>query len=129
MNAVNDTREGNATTLRRLMEAFRERRLADADALLAANYSFTSQYDDHIDRASFFERCWPQGDVFSQMSIERITGDADGAFVTYFVTTKEGKQFRNTEYATISNGQIQSTFVYFGPNYQSNQQIVKSPER
>jgi hypothetical protein len=127
MHAV--TGGDNADILRCLMEAFRDRRREDAEALIAPDYTFTSQYDDHIDRQTFFKRCWPQVDVFSEVRIERITADAEGAFVTYFVTTNAGKQFRNTEYATISNGQIHATLVYFGPNYKDQVQIVKTPQK
>jgi predicted enzyme related to lactoylglutathione lyase len=95
---------GNAGLLRRLMEAFRDRRRDVAERLIADDYTFTSQYDDHIDRAAFFARCWPQGDRFAELQIERVTPDAEGAFITYFTTTKDGQQFRNTEYATMSGG-------------------------
>jgi predicted enzyme related to lactoylglutathione lyase len=119
---------GNAGVLRSLMGAFRDRRREVAEKLIAADYTFTSQYDDHIDRKAFFERCWPQGDHFAEMQIERITPDSEGAFVTYITTTKSGEQFRNTEYATISNGQVHSTDVYFGASYRDGKQLVKEPE-
>jgi hypothetical protein len=118
---------GNAGLLRSLMEAFRDRRREVAEQLLAADYTFTSQYDDHIDRKAFFDRCWPQGDDVAEMQIVRITPDSEGAFITYFTTTRTAEQFRNTEYATISAGQIHGTEVYFGANYRNGKQILKKP--
>ena len=29
------------------------------EAALTEDFTFTSPYDDHIDKATFFERCWP----------------------------------------------------------------------
>ncbi len=117
----------NDDILRRLMEAFRDRRREAAEQLLADDYTFTSPYDDHIDRAAYFERCWPPGDEFAELRIERITPDAEGAFITYFVTMKSGKQFRNTEYATISKGQLHSTTVYFGATYRDGKKVPEKP--
>jgi predicted enzyme related to lactoylglutathione lyase len=118
---------GNAGIVRSLVEAFRDRRRDDAEGLLAADYTFTSQYDDHIDREAFFARCWPPGDEFAEMKIERITPDSEGAFVTYFVTTKSGDQFRNSEYLSVFEGRVHSTTVYFGANYRDGVQVVKDP--
>ena len=88
-----------------------------SDALLAPDFSFTSPYDDAISRAAFFTRCWPPGDHFADLQIERVTADTEGSYVTYLVTTEQGAQFRNTEYLTISGGQIHAIHVYFGASY------------
>ena len=40
---------------------------ADRDAmesLLAHQFTFTSPFDDHIDRDTYFERCWPGAGTF-----------------------------------------------------------------
>lgn len=92
--------------VRAQFEAFRDRRREDSEALLAADFTFTSPYDDAISRDAFFERCWPNGDRFEDLRIERVATDANGAYITYLVTTDTGEQFRNTEYLTVSNGQI-----------------------
>jgi ketosteroid isomerase-like protein len=106
-------------------EAFRDRRREDSEALLAADFTFTSPYDDAISRDAFFERCWPNGDLFADFQIERVTPDADGAFVTYLATTNGGDQFRNTEYLTVSGGQIHSVDVYFGASYRAGEFVAK----
>jgi hypothetical protein len=100
-----------------LYDAYRDRRRADAEALLAPEFSFTSPYDDRIDRAAFFHRCWPNGDRIRAFRIERIAADADGAFVVYFCTAEDGTSFRNTEYLTVSNGRVTRAEVYFGASY------------
>ncbi len=106
-----------ATIVRDLYEAYRDRRRADAEKLLGPDFHFTSAYDDRIDRAAFFARCWPNGDHISGFEIERITTDDDGAFVTYFCTAAEGTSFRNTEYLTVAAGNVTSVTVYFGASY------------
>jgi ketosteroid isomerase-like protein len=118
----------NATTARAMYEAFREDRRADAEALMAGDFTFTSPYDDAIDSAAFFTRCWPNNKSFQSFDIERVSPDADGAFITYFVTTKAGPAFRNTEYLAIANGKIRSVNVYFGASYRDGKFMAKKPE-
>lgn len=108
-----------AATVRDLFDAFHARRRSDAEALIAEDFTFTSPYDDAIDRASYFARCWPNGDRFSSFEIERILADAQGAFVTYFCTTDNGNAFRNTEYLTVKDGRVASVDVYFGATYRN----------
>ena len=115
--------------VRAQFEAFRDRRREDSEALLAADFTFTSPYDDAITRDAFFERCWPNGDRFEDLRIERVATDANGAYITYLVTTDTGEQFRNTEYLTISNGQIRAVEVYFGPSYRAGAFAAKQPEQ
>ncbi len=112
-----DPATATATTVRALYDAFRERRRDDAAALIAEEFTFTSPYDDAIDRAAYFARCWPNGDRFVDFRIERVAADADSAFVTYWCTTDDGASFRNTEYLTVRNGQVTSVNVYFGATY------------
>lgn len=118
----------NAAIARAMYTAFWSRRREDAERLLADDFTFTSPYDDAIDRAEFFRRCWPNAEALSSFDIERITADADGAFVTYRASTKRGVQFRNTEYLTISQGRIRSADVYFGASYRDGRFVAKTPQ-
>ena len=118
---------GNEAIVRAQFEAFRDRRRADSEALLAPDFTFTSPYDDAIDRDDFFRRCWPPGDDFADVTIERVAADAEGAFVTYLVTTHAGAQFRNTEYLRVSDGQIHSAHVYFGASYRGGVFVAQEP--
>jgi ketosteroid isomerase-like protein len=115
-----------AATVRGLFEAFRERRRADAEALISADFTFTSPYDDAISRSAYFERCWPNGDHFREFRIERLAADSEGAFVTYWCTTDEGKSFRNTEYLTVKRGRVTSVNVYFGATFRDGK-FVSQP--
>lgn len=115
-----------ASTVRALFDAFRERRRNDAEKLIAAEFTFTSPYDDGIDRSTYFTRCWPNGDRFSRFEIERIAADSEGAFVTYSCTTNEGDSFRNTEYVTVRGGQVARVDVYFGATYRDGRFVTQA---
>ena len=88
------------------------------ESLLADNFTFTSPNDDNIDRATYFERCWPQGDAAREQTIEKIVVEGDKAYVTYSCVTGNGKSFRNTEFFTFTGERIASVDVYFGAAYQ-----------
>jgi ketosteroid isomerase-like protein len=88
------------------------------EALLADDFTFTSPNDDGIDKATWFERCWPNRDASHQQNIESIFVEGEKAFVTYRCATEGGKSFRNTEFLTFSAGRIASVDVYFGAAYQ-----------
>jgi ketosteroid isomerase-like protein len=118
----------NEQIARAMYEAFREDRRADAEALMAPDFTFTSPYDDAIGRDEFFRRCWPNNKRFSNFEIERVTADAEGAFITYLVTTKEGAQFRNTEYLTVTNRKLAKVDVYFGASYRDGKFVAKKPD-
>jgi ketosteroid isomerase-like protein len=87
------------------------------EALIAPGFSFTSPYDDGIDRKAYFERCWPNHETTAKIRIERVFIEGDSAFVTYLGTSTSGRSFRNTEYLTFRGGQIASVEVYFGAEY------------
>jgi ketosteroid isomerase-like protein len=87
------------------------------EAALAEDFTFTSPYDDAIDRATYFERCWPNGGLFASFYIEKIFEHGPEAFVLYRVVTKDGKEFRNTEFLTFDGDKIDSVTVYFGATY------------
>ena len=104
--------------VRRSYRAFNEQDRGEIERLLAPDFTFTSPLDDAIDRAAYFERCWPNSEYIREHVIERIFVEGDAAFVTYSATTHEGLQFCNTEYMTFAGDQIASVDVYFGASYQ-----------
>jgi len=85
--------------------------------ILADGFTFTSPYDDAIDKATYFERCWPNSELFESFNIERIFEKGSEAFVLYRVVTKDGKEFRNTEFLTFDGDKIVRVNVYFGAAY------------
>ncbi|MDB5076044.1 MAG: nuclear transport factor 2 family protein [Chloroflexi bacterium] len=82
--------------------------------LLGPDFTFTSPYDDHIDRTSYFDRCWPNNDMFRAVHVEKVFDDGDEAFVRYRAELKTGVNFRNTEFFRFEGGRIREIEVYFG---------------
>jgi len=87
------------------------------ERLIAPDFTFTSPYDDGIDREAYFQRCWPNHETIAKMKVERVFIEGDGAFVTYLGKATSGRSFRNTEYLTFRGGKIASVEVYFGAEY------------
>ena len=93
-------------------------RKAVEDAL-ADDFRFTSPYDDEIDKATYFVRCWRNTDWIERHEPERIFVEGDEAFVTYKCTAKGGKNFRNTEFFRFEGDKIKRIDVYFGATYEN----------
>jgi ketosteroid isomerase-like protein len=101
--------------VRRFFAAFETKDREVADSLLDEHFTFTSQYDDHIDKAEYFERCWPNSDKLRDFQIEKLFEQGDEVFVRYrVVRTEDGVAFRNTEYIRCVGGRMVEVQVYFG---------------
>lgn len=101
-------------------------RKAVEDAL-TADFRFTSPYDDAIDQATYFERCWRNADWIARHELERILVEGDEAFVTYNCVAKGGKNFRNTEFFVFDGDRIKSIDVYFGATYENGVVVKQHP--
>jgi len=101
-------------------------RKAVEDAL-ADDFRFTSPYDDEIDKATYFVRCWRNTDWIERHELERIFVEGDEAFVTYKCVAKGGKNFRNTEFFSFEGDKIKRIDVYFGATYE-NGAFIKQNE-
>ena len=86
---------------------------------LTDDFRFTSPYDDEIDKATYFERCWRNSDWIERHELDRIFVEGDEAFVTYKCTAKGGKNFRNTEFFTFAGEKVKRIDVYFGATYEN----------
>jgi ketosteroid isomerase-like protein len=86
---------------------------------LADDFRFTSPYDDEIDKATYFERCWRNSDWIERHELEKIFVEGNEAFVTYKCIAKGGKSFRNTEFFTFEGDRIKRIDVYFGATYEN----------
>ena len=93
---------------------------------LTDDFRFTSPYDDEIDKATYFERCWRNSDWIERHELEKIFVDGNEAFVSYRCVAKGGKNFRNTEFFTFEGGRVKRIDVYFGATYQDGV-FVKQP--
>jgi ketosteroid isomerase-like protein len=86
------------------------------EALLAPGLTFHSPPDPDLDRAGYFERCWPGSGSGTTFEFARIIESGDEVVVTYNGTRKDGSRFRNTEVLTFEGGRVAEIEVYFGWN-------------
>ena len=87
---------------------------------LAADFTFTSPFDDHIDRAAYFKRCWPKEPLHQKFEFVTVMQDGDRVFVAYDCTMRRpndlhpSMRFRNAELMTFRAGKLIATEVFFG---------------
>src|SRR5256885_15364641 len=109
---------GNKTeVIRALFAAYLSNDRKAVEASFTDDFRFTSPYDDEIDKATYFERCWRVSDWIERQELERIMVEGEAAFVTYRCVARDGKSFRNTEFFTFAGDKIRRIDVYFGATY------------
>ena len=84
------------------------------EALLAPGFTFTSPWDDHIDRATYFSHCFVHAGEFRFRDDMKVFVQGDEALVLYETEGKAGGTFRNVELLRFEGGQIASIEVFFG---------------
>jgi ketosteroid isomerase-like protein len=83
---------------------------------LSDDFTFFSPPDPGIDRATYFERCWPNSELLEAFEFVRLIEAGDEVIVTYESTKTDGGRFRNTEVLTFAGDKICRAEVYFGWN-------------
>ena len=105
----------NADTVVAMMTAFQQQDRATAERLVADDFHFTSPQDDRIDRATWFERCFPTSGHFSEQTLlELVETDDTTVLHRYEYVLQDGTRWRNVEATTVVDGQLTEVAVYFG---------------
>ena len=105
----------NADIVRACFESYVSQDRDRAERLIGASFVFTSPQDDHIDRAAYFERCFPTMDRLRRHELLHVTPtDVDDVFVLYEYELASGEVFRNAEVLTVQDGRIVEAQVFFG---------------
>jgi len=108
----------NVETVRACFASYIEQDHDAAERLLADDFVFTSPQDDHIDRATWFERCFPTtARLASYDLLEVVPTGGDDVFALYEYELSAGGRYRNTEVHTVRDGQIHEVQVFFGGRY------------
>jgi ketosteroid isomerase-like protein len=81
---------------------------------LAEDFTFSAPPDVGIDRATYFERCWPSSETIKAFEYKRLFEANDEVIVTYEATKTDGRRFRNTEIFGFEGEKISRVEVYFG---------------
>jgi ketosteroid isomerase-like protein len=87
-----------------------------AEQVLGAELRFHAPPDPELDRAGYFERCWPNAGRVEEFEFVRLFEHGEEVFVTYEARRRDGGRFRNTEVLTVRAGRIVEIEVYFGWN-------------
>src|SRR3984893_16224904 len=90
------------------------------------DFRFTSPYEDEIDKATYFARCWRVSDTIGRHELEKSLVEGDESLVTYKCRAKGGKKFRNTEFFIFEGDKIKRIDVYFGATYHNGAFIRQS---
>ena len=102
--------------VRRLYAAYEDNDRAEAEAVIADDFTFSSPPDPHLNRAEYFERCWPNSELIKAFRFTTIVHDDGEIFVTYELEKTDGTKGRNTEYFVVDRGKVKRCEVYFGPS-------------
>jgi ketosteroid isomerase-like protein len=86
------------------------------ERLLADDFTFSSPTDVGLDRATYFERCWPNNENIAGFEFKRLEPFGDEVLVTYEAERTDGSRFRNTEVLGFDGDKIARAEVYFGWN-------------
>jgi hypothetical protein len=70
--------------------------------------------DPGIDRATYWERCWPNHGNLRAFEFKRLSEVGDEVLVTYEAERTDGSRFRNTEVFGFDGDKISRVEVYFG---------------
>jgi ketosteroid isomerase-like protein len=86
------------------------------EQLLADDLTFSSPTDVGLDRAGYFERCWPGAGSVRAFTFTRLVEIGDEVVVTYEAERNDGTQFRNTEVLGFDGDKVRTVEVYWGWN-------------
>ena len=101
---------------REVYQAFASGDRAAIERLLTDDFSFSSPADVGLDRAGYFERCWPAAGGGQQFDFVRLVQSGEEVIVTYEVKHGDGRTGRNTEVLRFRGDRLCEAEVYFGWN-------------
>jgi ketosteroid isomerase-like protein len=113
---IGDEMPDRLQTAREVYEAYVSGDRDVVERALAGDFAFYSPPDPGIDRAAYFERCWPNSELVESFEFVRLVEVGDEVIVTYESTKTDGSRFRNTEVLTFDGDKIAKAEVYFGWN-------------
>ena len=103
-------------TVRKSFQAYVDGDRTAIEQIISEDFQFTSPLDNHIDRQTYFERCWPNSEWITGYKFVRCLAEGQQVVVTYIGQSNHGKQFQNTEIFTLRDERIEAVEVYFGWN-------------
>jgi hypothetical protein len=84
------------------------------ERVFTEDFTFSSPLDVGLDRAGYFERCWPGAGQRTDFTFVRLIEAGDEVIVTYETRKPDGSRGRNTEVLGFRGDQVCAAEVYFG---------------
>jgi len=81
---------------------------------LASNFTFSAPPDPLLDRAGYFERCWPGAGKGGVIEFIRLIESGNEVVITYEAQQSNGSKGVNTEILTFEREKLCRAEVYFG---------------
>ena len=81
---------------------------------LSDDFTFTSPSDNHISKATFFEKYFSGRTQFRVHRIEQLFTQNNEASVRYAAELMDGTTFRNMEYIRVEGNKIKEVELYVG---------------
>ena len=117
--------------VRACYDAYVTKDRAAIEKLIAQDFRFTSPLDNHIDRTTYFARCWPNSRNIAEFEFMHLFQVGNRVFANYIARNNDGHRFQNTEILQVADDQVTAVEVYFGwsvPHEVSEGQFVnKTP--
>lgn len=108
------TTDDRLDVVRDLYGAYESGDRSRVEQRLTDDFTFSAPPDVGIDRATYFERCWPNSREIEAFEYKRLVEADDEVVVTYEATRTDGRRFRNTEIFGFDGDRISRVEVYFG---------------
>lgn len=99
--------------VRKCYAAYESKDRKAIEELLSDDFTFSSPLDDHIDKALYMKRCWPNSENIRAFHIEKLFEKNNEAFVRYEGERFDGGKFRCTEFFRSDGNRIKEVEVYF----------------
>lgn len=80
---------------------------------LAKDFTFTTQYDDHINLTEYRQKCWDTVTEIETYTFQSFMEKDNEAFVRYQGKIN-GEKVQNVEHFHFEDGKIKSVHVFFG---------------
>lgn len=106
--------EDRLQLVRQLFTAFAAGDRSTVESIIAEDFTFSAPLDAGLDRAGYFERCWPGAGNGQDVEFVRLLACGDEVIGTYEHRKPDATTGRNTEIFAFEGRRISRVEVYFG---------------
>jgi hypothetical protein len=101
------------TLVKKMFLAWQERDWDFVENATTDGFTFTSMYDDHLDKREYKQKCWDSVKEIEAFDFVTFMENGKEAFVRYKGRIN-GMSVQNTEHFVFEDGKIKEITVFFG---------------